>query len=58
MKVELTQSEVVLIRSGLSDYQDRIEKMIRKEPKRRKELKKIWDDAEKLNNFFRENSYK
>ena len=53
MQIELNKNECVIILSGLYDREEIVEKVKRKEPKRRAELQKSIDEIKKLQEVFK-----
>lgn len=53
MKIELNKNECSIILSGLYDREEKVEKVKRKEPKRRAELQKAIDQIKDLQQVFK-----
>lgn len=53
MKIELNKEECNIILSGLYDREEMVEKVKKKEPKRRAELQKAIDKIKKLQEVFK-----
>lgn len=53
MKIELNKNECSIILSGLYDREEKVEKVKRKEPKRRAELQKAIEEIKGLQEVFK-----